>query len=212
MIENFFQKKAFIFDVDGTLYSQKKMRVLMMRRLLRMLVCQHGSVAVIKTIFLFRKLREKESYKCFSIDELYEEVAKRIGNDKEYVRQTINQWMFLVPLECITLCKYASVIEFINEVKKEGKTVFLYSDYPVEAKAQALGVSFDRQYTPGDGIPNELKPSKTIMNIIISELLKRGYDSEDILYVGDRAEKDGESARIVGIDYIDIREFRKVKE
>lgn len=204
------QKKVYIFDMDGTLYSQQKMRSLMAKKLLVKSLFKPATICDIIVILKFRRLREKEEYKDVTIDELYRLVGDNVGKKQEFVKQIIERWMFRIPLECIQTCKYESVIDYILTVQEDNKKVILYSDYPVEDKAKALGITCDKMYSAGQGIPDELKPSKKIMDIIISDLVGRGYERKDILYVGDRDEKDGISAKLGGIDYIDISLFKKM--
>ena len=82
----------------------------------------------------------------------------------------------------------------------------MYSDYPVEKKLQALGLQPTHAYWSGEPIVDCLKPDVRGLNNIIAEL---GLDRAEILYVGDRDDRDGECARRAGVAYLDIDDFAR---
>ena len=209
--KDFFEKKVFIFDVDGTLYSQRKMHYYMALRLIIHLIIHPSFIKNIRMIGTFRRLREKEEYKFLDIEKLCEVVAEIRKSNTQIVYGTIVEWMYSVPLEYINRCAYREVVAFIQESSAMGKKVILYSDYPLRDKASKLAVPFDWAFTPGvDGIPCETKPSALIMGTILDEMKKTGTDTTEVLYIGDRFEKDGESAKLISVEYLDIVEFRKL--
>jgi phosphoglycolate phosphatase/putative hydrolase of the HAD superfamily len=196
------QKKAFIFDVDGTLYSQKKMRMRMLFYLGRYYSTHLWRMKELVYLYKFRKLREEDKYKKMTMLELEDIVAEMEGTDRDKVERCIDFWMLEFPLNFIKRCIYPEIKTFINELKLQGKEIYIYSDYPADKKINALGISYTDIFSAEDAPINELKPSKKAMEYILERI---GYPAKDVLYVGDREEKDGQSAKLVYMDYCDIK-------
>lgn len=199
-------KTVYIFDMDGTLYSQKKMRIRMLLRLVKYYLMHLNKWKDLASVYDFRKLRELSEYKACSMSKLYPIVAKRLGITAERVSEAIEKWMFTVPLEIIKECAYADVVNYINSCSKEGMRIYIYSDYPAEEKAKSIGIHYDGIFVSEEIGNGELKPSKSAMEYILQQI---GANSEDILYVGDRKEKDGKSAEYANVEYKDIRIFKR---
>lgn len=56
-----FIPKAAIFDVDGTLYDQRKLRLFMVRDMFNCVLRQPGRISELRILWLFRKMREKHA-------------------------------------------------------------------------------------------------------------------------------------------------------
>ena len=190
--------RIYIFDVDGTLYSQKKMHCMMLGRLAGYYMMHPFHVKDLYFIYKFRKYREKNEYKDYSIKQLAQVVHK-----DSY--EVIQKWLFEVPLQVIQKCAYNELIFFITNLP-DGEKVVIYSDYPATEKLKALGISADMVVTAEDESVSELKPSKKAMEYILASM---GGAPSDYIYVGDRDCKDGESARSVGVKYVDVKDFIK---
>lgn len=199
-------KTGYIFDVDGTLYSQRKVRRYMFFKLLMNVFTSIHGIKEIVIIMKFRKMRERDDYKKKSVEELCQLLSGGSVSEKEFAMNTIDRWMFNEPLSAIKKYKYSDVTDFIEAEKSLGKEIIIYSDYPAKDKLDVMGINADKVYAPGqDGI-NELKPSKDAMEIIIKNA---STPVNSFLYIGDRDIKDGQSARIIGMDYCHIDQFRK---
>lgn len=203
-------KKAFIFDVDGTLYSNKKMHFFMALKMIKSIIKNPKSIKEIICVYYFRKYRERRKFKNYDIESVCREVSRKLKIDILYVQKSINKWMFIVPLECISRCRYTQIIEYIKKIKKDNKLIILYSDYHIYDKAKMLKINYDRTFVPGEEIVNELKPSKEIMKAIIKFINDKGYVDNEVLYIGDDTRKDGESAKLVSIDYLYIKRFKRL--
>lgn len=199
-------KTVYIFDMDGTLYSQKKMRIRMLFRLIKYYLIHLNRWKELASIYVFRRLRELPEYKACSMNELYMFVSKQLKLSAQRVTEAIEKWMLTIPLEIIQECAYADVVNYINSCSKEGKHIYIYSDYPAEEKAKSIGIHYDGIFVSEEIGNGELKPSKSAMEYILQQI---GANSEDILYVGDRKEKDGKSAEYANVEYKDIRIFKR---
>ena len=200
------EKSGFIFDVDGTLYSQPRMRGMMFVKLFSHYAIRPWKWKELYAIWFFRKCREKAQYRSFSMKRLYATVARQAGMCAEDVESVIHRWMFEVPLDVLRCCSFPNVISFIRRMYAEGKKIVIYSDYPAMEKLSVLDVPFHFLFVSGEsGLP-ALKPCAQAMRYIVD---KTGLSPQTLLYIGDREEKDGRSARLIPIDYLDVREFQK---
>ena len=198
---------ALIFDLDGTLYSQKEVRRVMLWRLVKFYCLRPHKIRQLFSLFLFRQMRECPSYQACSMPELFQRVSRRTKLPADEIRDTVQFWMFDNPLDVIKRCAYHDVIDFINASKKHDRKIIIYSDYPVVQKLKALSVEADFVFVSGEGKLAEQKPSRISMKYILDTIV---IPPERILYVGDRDEKDKVSAEMVNVKYLDILEFRKL--
>ncbi len=196
------QKTVFIVDVDGTLYSMEKMHKTMAKKLFSYYLVHPLKLKELYALYYFRKLRDSEDFKSLSVDECMELTAKKLNMKTSAAKELINYRMFEYPLDIIFECRFGGVIAFLKEMKKSGKKVFVYSDYPAYEKVQKLGLEYDRIFTSDDGGINERKPSLNAMEYILSNACA---PAKDCVYIGDREELDGKSAELVNIDYCDVK-------
>lgn len=206
MEDNYRKRKAYIFDVDGTLYSQRKMHFIMAYNLFTYYIRHIKNCSEIAMVLQFRYLREKEEYKTASIETLIKIIADSQKANVNYVQSVIRNWMFDRPAEYLMKCAYKDVLEFIENVIRQGAVVVIYSDYPAKNKLHALRVMPDYVFSSEDSQIHELKPSKRTMKYILEVI---NIPKEQILYIGDRDEKDGSSAKYAEIPYVNIHKFRK---
>ncbi len=201
------KKEVFIFDVDGTLYSQRKMRLKMALSLLFFYLFRFWRLKELLLLKAFRKVREKEEFRTENFESQLFAACQKVDIDTSKGKAIIENWMFKKPLEIIKSCSFENLISFIEQVQKQGKQIIIYSDYPAFEKLEALGIKASSIFTPEAEEIGELKPSKKAMSFIMSTISKQ---KENILYIGDRDEKDGTSAALAEIDYCDIRKFLKL--
>lgn len=204
--QNVQSRKAYIFDIDGTLYSQKKMHCIMGFHLICFYLLHIKNLKELSVIFQFRKYREDSKYKKYSIAALSDFIAKERKIESSYVEHVIKNWLFDRPNNYMKKCAYSDVLEFINDEMSQGNIIVVYSDYPAEEKIAALGIEAEYVFSSEDPNIHELKPSKKAMDYILNTI---GLPKKNILYIGDRQEKDGYSAKCVDIRYMDIHDFRK---
>lgn len=200
------EKTCYIFDVDGTLYSQKKMHILMAVKLLGYYGTHWSKWKELYSLYLFRKFRERESYRKLSVEELAQRVGKEIKTDPNIVEKVIENWMFQIPIELLSKCAYQDVLEEIALLHSHGCKIYIYSDYPAKKKIEKLNVPAEYIFTAEDEDIHELKPSEKAINVILNKI---GVDSSKIMYIGDRDEKDGVSAKLASIDYCNVKEWKK---
>lgn len=204
---NWSSVKGYIFDVDGTLYSQMRLRFRMLLRLLSHYARHPLKVRELLAVYYFRRMREHPDWQNVSTDQLSYEISKMVSLPFTSVKDTIWYWMFQNPLDLLHRCAYKDVVAFVNRSYEEGKQIYCYSDYPCSEKLNRLGIKASRQFFFGQEHIKEQKPSIEVMKYIMSEI---NLPVEQMAFVGDREDKDKASADLVGIRYYDIRQFREL--
>ena len=199
--------KTYVLDVDGTLYSKHKMRMVMAIRLVIYCFKKPSRIKELYAILVFRRLREQEKWKSAGFRDLCYEVSGKVSLSAGTVAKTIRHWMFKAPLDILKKTAFRDVVSFIDNEHHTGKRIIIYSDYPAVAKLQAIGMPYDTVFSFGHNGIDEQKPSRNVMKNILSAA---GCSCEHILYVGDRDDRDRISAEMAGILYCDIRKFRKI--
>lgn len=197
---------GFVFDVDGTLYSQKKLRFSMAVRILLAFVTLRISINDIYVIYKFRRIKEHGVKSNLSFDEILLETSNSVKQSLESVKRIVNRWIFEVPLDLIKKYGYKDVQKFIYKKQQEGRKIIIYSDYSAVDKLSVLGIKNDFCFCFGDGIITEQKPSKASMECVLKSV---GIPKNQLAYIGDRDDRDKKSALLFNITYYDIRKFRK---
>ena len=190
--------RVWLFDLDGTLYRQTPVRLEMAAKLLM----YYGSHPWrLKELFLIREYRRAREKFFLSDQENFARLRDRYGLEPSTV---INDWMIERALPSVRRWRREKMLAAIEEHRRAGGMVIVYSDYPVEEKLRAMGLTVDRGYWSGDPLIDCLKPDPRGLNNVIERLqLERG----EILYVGDRDDRDGECARRAGVAYLDVHAF-----
>lgn len=193
----------YIFDLDGTLYDQQYIRNIMLRVLFMRLLTFRISLNVIQIINTYRKLRENNlGYTSPDIENAqYEWVAKALDIPAPKVKQVIEYWMLVYPLQHLLKARYPGVEAFFRMLRQHRKHIVIYSDFPVEKKLAALELEADKTFCSTESTISQLKPSRKGVEMICEDL---GCTPRRTVYFGDREDTDGESARMAGVEFIRI--------
>lgn len=202
--------KLIVFDVDGTLYDQKKLRRKIIWKLCLYYIFRPHQFKALSVLYHFRIEREKRAGLCFNSLEMeqYEWCAKVTNQPVAFVRETIGRWMFQYPNRYLRTCMYPGVDEFLKTIENSGILKAVYSDYPAEEKCKAMQLDFDLLVNSTDQEINALKPSPKGLNHIIEQF---GFCKNECLFIGDRYELDGKCAEAADIPFLflDKREARR---
>lgn len=184
------------FDVDGTLYRQSTLRLRMAADML-VHAARTRSLAHIHILRAYRRLREQLGETETDAFEpiLIERTAAAGHTTPEVVRSLVEHWMEQRPLSHVARCRYPALLELFQGLRARGKIIGILSDYPVEAKLQALGLSADHMVWAGEPGVGILKPHPRGLQQLMSIA---GVEPGQTLLIGDRAERDGEAARRAG--------------
>ena len=200
--------RAVIFDVDGTLYDQRKLRRKISLEMLKFLFAHPTGLSDLKILWDFRKVREKNaSLIGGAIEERqFEWGAKASKVSVEKVRQVVQHWMFTRPLYHLEACCYPGVRELFFRLKEKNIPVGIFSDYPVQDKLMALSIEVDVMVSATDAEVDRLKPDPIGLVVVASKLKT---PLKECLFIGDRDDKDGECARRAGMPYLILNRERK---
>ncbi len=210
--------KAVIFDLDGTLYYQKPFRIKMLCYLMGYMLRHPSSIGDMFIIKKYREVRENwetceaESEYPADMDldnRQYLYVAKAKGTSPERVKKAVNFFMLEAPLKLLPKYRDERLYSIIEQLRKNNITVAIYSDYPVENKLKALGITADFCFTSADERIGCMKPDPKGIGVILETL---GINAKDAVMVGDRYEKDGLAAKANDVDYIIVSSSPKERK
>lgn len=195
----------YVFDVDGTLYYQNKLRLIMGKRLLMYYLFHPLKFKDLIIIKNFRSLRENAK----DTNGLFDITAKKCNVSVSRVNEVIKKWIYENPIDALTASKDDTLLAIIDKLKANGKTVAIWSDYEADDKLKALQLSTDYVYTAEQERVGELKPSPKGLKLIMSDLR---VAKDKTIMIGDRMVKDGEAAKKAGCDYLILSKSKKKRE
>ena len=196
---------AWLIDLDGTLYRQLPVKLVMAAEL-----CFAGT-SVWRVIRTFRREHEQlreaarngtaQSGNPFH-DQL-KATARKLDVPVASVENTVTRWMFDRPSRWLKHFRRESLIREIREFRQAGGRTAVVSDYPARTKLKALGIAdlFDEVIASGDAKDLRLKPAPDGFLLAARRL---GVSPGECLVIGDRSDADGLAARQAGMT------FRKV--
>lgn len=188
-----------VFDVDGTLYDQRRLRMRMALQLMHHAI-RSRSLALPRTLAAFRRHRE---WLGTSGAEDFATRQYAIGDPPERLRETVAEWIERRPLPYLAGCRYPG-IEKVFRALAGRCTVAIFSDYPAAEKLAALGLEAHLVITAND--VGRLKPDPSGLRVLMD---RSGVPPSRTLVIGDRDDRDGEAARRAGVRaLIRGRDFR----
>ena len=186
-----------IFDLDGTLYNQQWLRVRMLMQMLST-ATRSRSLQVPLMLHAFRRCRE-ELANVAADDFLflqYEITAMRLGCSIEDVRDVVAEWIERRPLAVIAECTFPGVPKLFAALAASNRSIAVFSDYPAEAKLEAMKLHADFIVSATDKDVGQLKPNPAGLHKILK---LAGTEPRRSIMIGDRFDRDWEAARRVGM-------------
>lgn len=203
---NISQYRAVIFDLDGTLYDNKGLP-------LKLVLGDIRNMWVLGAERKARKSIKGIDYKDAA--GVYDALFARMAEVKPSLTvESARRWYQdkYMPLQVGMLALYFTMrplaVEMLQALRSRGIKTILYSDYGHEAeKIEALQIPTDLF----DGIISAakmggLKPCQASMQRLMAQF---GLDAETTLYIGDREDTDGESARSVGMPFYNVKKDKQ---
>jgi putative hydrolase of the HAD superfamily len=185
-----------VFDVDGTLYDQGRLRRRMLLELIGHALATR-SLTTVRTVRLYRRLREafsEDGVEQFE-DRLVAQTARDLGRDPAAVRDLVGEWMERRPLAHLGACRAPMVGELFDALRRHGKRLGILSDYPAHDKLRVLNLTAEFVVSATDEQVGVLKPSPRGLQVVMAAA---GVSPAATLLIGDRDDRDGEAARRAG--------------
>jgi FMN phosphatase YigB (HAD superfamily) len=194
--------RAIIFDIDGTLYHQGALRREMALRLLR----GHAGHPIrgLRTLRILRAYRRAQE--LLRLEKASSDLAEaqirltceRTGLERPVVAACVAQWIEQEPLLCLKQFIRPGLLDFVKGCRARGLRLGALSDYPAEAKLQALDLRelFDVVLCAQSSLIGVFKPHPLGLKRTLEQL---GASAGETLYVGDRVEVDAAAAAAAGI-------------
>jgi HAD superfamily hydrolase (TIGR01549 family) len=186
-----------VFDVDGTLYAQRPVRLAMARSLL-LHGLTRGGWKDVKALARFRRLREEAGGRAL-VDfepQLLAEAAETTGYAPERLAALAEEWLDRRPLPLLRRARYDGVDALFDALRRSRRRIAVWSDHPVRAKLAALGLDADDAAGAADRGLGRLKPDPEGLQLLMR---RAGTEPSQTLMIGDRADRDGEAARRAGV-------------
>lgn len=189
-----------VFDVDGTLYDQRKLRLTMLIQLLKHAAFKFD-LSIFPIIKHYREIRETmgDQEEIDFESKLVRKTSEITGQPESSVVAVINDWIETRPLPYLAKAKYAGLDALFSGIKHQGKQLGILSDYKATEKVKALGLFADYIVSAQDVEVNILKPHPKGLEVIAKQA---NVALDRIILIGDRDERDGEAARRAGTHYL----------
>jgi putative hydrolase of the HAD superfamily len=197
-----------VFDVDGTLYRQRQLRLRMARDIL-LHTLLNRDLNVITVLARYRRIRERLGDEQ-GIDferALVAQTATATANSPDRVRSIVSEWIERRPLRYLAACRYPNLSQLFSGLRRSGKSIGILSDYPAEAKLEALGLAANYVVSAGDENIGLLKPHPRGLESLIAAA---GVKPQETVVIGDRVDRDGLVARRAGAQAL-IRSSKPVE-
>lgn len=192
--------RAVVFDLDGTLYNNKKFPIRLV-------------LSSLKSTFAFnaeRKVRRQmKGVDLENATSFYNSFFSHIADKTKMNPQKTQEWYWDTYMDSFIRILHNSYTPNVNVAKifqhlaDHNIQTAIYSDYPlVKERIEALGLPEDlcENYWSAPDM-GALKPAIRPMHEIASAL---GIDTDEILVVGDRVDTDGKSAFSCNAQFIHI--------
>jgi FMN phosphatase YigB (HAD superfamily) len=181
-----------VFDMDGTLYDQRRLRGRMLVALLRDAIAKR-SLATLLTLRAFRRCRETlaDSPSDDFLTAQYAIPAAQLRCTPEAVRMVVTEWIEQRPLALLAACLRPGVPALFEAITRAGKRIAIFSDYPATDKLAALGLAADFVVAATDADVGRPKPD--VAGLVKLLRLARVEPHQAVL-IGDRVDRDWAAA------------------
>ncbi len=186
-----------VFDLDGTLYDQRRLRLHMMGGLVGAWL-RTGDLTPLRALREFRKGREElgDAGADDFLSQQYSLAAERCGLEAAEVERLVNDWIERRPLPYLRRCRWPGVDLIFAGLRRARITTAVFSDYPARDKLDALGLEADLIVSACDPDVLRLKPHPRGLEKLLEQT---GIRADQCLMIGDRIDRDALAASRLGI-------------
>jgi FMN phosphatase YigB (HAD superfamily) len=192
--------RAWLLDLDGTLYHARRLKLVMLWELRR------ASPAALATLRRFRQehewlRRHQTSPLTDPFQAQLERTAEARGTSVAEVAATVQHWMFACPGRWLRRFRRTSLLQAAYAFRAEGGRIAVVSDYPARAKLLALDCEDLAECVVACGEakgPRWLKPHPDGYSLAAERL---GVSAAECLVIGDRIDADGAAAERAGMAF-----------
>ena len=197
--------RALLFDLDGTLYRQRPLRLRMLLALARLPVETRSPAASLRTLRAIQAFRaEREALRALGDSAIdlerrqYAQPAERLGMSPSDMEAIVREWIERRPLPQLRAGLRLELPAVLEALASRGIPAGVFSDYPAAAKLAALGLSgcFDPVLAATDAEIHAFKPHPAGL---LRAATLWGLPPSAVLYVGDRPEVDAAAAAAAGM-------------
>ena len=187
---------AVIFDLDGTLYKQSKVRSVMIWRLLIHAIL--GGYRDILIVMHYRQNMEKLANKPTpNLHQLqFLETAKVFLLEEREIKEIIHKWMIIKPLDILKKSVYPDVNRLFKILRGRGIKIGIFSDYPAVEKLKILGLEVDAICSSTEKDVSKLKPNPAGLLKVLDQL---NTNPVRAIMIGDREDRDLLCANSLGV-------------
>lgn len=193
--------KAVLFDVDGTLYTQSRLRALMALELMTLPLAAPSKAAIQwRTLAAYR--RAQETLRCevgpVNLRTQMATTAARAGVPVREVERLVEEWMFQRPLKYLPYCEQAGLRRVLDLLERRAVRTGVLTDYPATSKLRAMGLAnrFSPVLCTTDPEIGRFKPDPAGF---LAACARWQLPPENVLMVGDRVEVDAAGAAAAGM-------------
>ena len=183
------------FDVDGTLYRQRPLRLRMGCDMVLHAVAKRDLNAI-NVVSAYRRIREHlAANEVLDFEQvLIAETAKATSTSPECVHAIVSEWIETRPLRYLKNCLFSGVPQLFAGLQRAGKKIGVFSDYPATEKLAAMGLAVNHVVAASDvGL---LKPHARGLQSLMAAA---SSTARDTLFIGDRADRDGVAGQRAGV-------------
>ena len=187
---NWSRYKAVLFDVDGTLYNQSRLR-----RIMAVELAVYSLLHPLRwrdpfILSRFRKLREEmfETEEDSLLEAQYRWTAKALNIPPDRVRRIADEWLLKRPLRHLRSCRPEGLDQLFARIRNQGIRIGVFSDYPAVEKLKALDLSADLVGSALDPHINRLKPHTAGLAFLTRQF---NVSPAECIHIGDREDRDG---------------------
>jgi len=196
-----------LFDLDGTLYSQRLLRALMLTELLALPLRRPFSCwRTWRTISAYRSAQESlrtSDATAMDAEAQVNAAAIRAAVPAADVQAIVQEWMLERPLKYLRWCRAVGIVNLLEFLARHRVAIGLLSDYPASGKLNALGLS-DRFFPVLCSSDPEIGALKPHPRGFLRACDVWGVSPSEVLVVGDRPDVDAAGAAAAGMPCVII--------